>query len=78
MIQRRFTRYGVMLGIVFSSSVHGILQDALGLEGYIQFVRNHWVTMHWGFWFVISCAVFIGCNILEAIEKDLDEALLPR
>lgn len=35
-------------GMAFSIGFDMLLQDWLGLEGYIAFVREHWREVHWG------------------------------
>ncbi len=34
-------------GIGFSTGTHMLIQDWMGLEGYIAFVREHWWDIHW-------------------------------
>lgn len=34
-------------GMTFSIGFHMLVQDWLGLEEYIIFVREHWVNVHW-------------------------------
>lgn len=34
-------------GVVCSTGFHMLIQDWLGLEGYILFVREHWTNVHW-------------------------------
>ena len=34
-------------GFATYMGINMLIQDYMGLEGYIVFVREHWVNMHW-------------------------------
>lgn len=45
-------------GFAFSTGVHMFVQDWHGQEGYIEFVRTHWVDLHWGVGLLIAALGF--------------------
>jgi hypothetical protein len=46
-----------LFGISASASAHALFQDYLGLDGYIQYVRTHWVNLP--LWVSITNLAFI-------------------
>ena len=44
---RQIFAVGVCLGVLLSCSMFVAWTDSKGLEGYIQYCRDTWVTMHW-------------------------------
>ena len=43
-------------GFAFSTGYHMLIQDWLGLEGYIAFAREHWVDIHWSVGLMLATA----------------------
>jgi hypothetical protein len=58
-------------GLVLCSALHGVLQDWLGLEGYIQFCRDHWVHMSWMWWVPLIIVVLLN-EALAALNRHLE------
>ena len=59
-------------GLALCSALHGVLQDWLGLEGYIQFCREHWVNLSWWLWVPLIIALLIG-EVVATINKHLEQ-----
>jgi hypothetical protein len=59
-------------GLALCSALHGVLQDWLGLEGYIQFCRAHWTNLSWWFWVPIIIALLIG-EAAAIISRHIEE-----
>lgn len=38
---------GWAAGLCFMGGFHMFVQDLMGLEMYIQYLRNHWVDLSW-------------------------------
>lgn len=49
-------RRSFFYGVGWAFGFNMLLQDWMGLEGYIAFVRRNWVELHWG-WGLILAAV---------------------
>ena len=59
----RALKRSFVYGYLACAGMHMLIQDALGLEGYIQHVREHWINMPWviGLGIVlIALALYIG------------------
>lgn len=58
---RRFYLYvGVVVGMGIASGIRMIIHDTMGLEGYVEFMKGHWIHMSpaWGigmtvFWLAV-------------------------
>lgn len=52
-------------GIAFYMGFTMLIQDYLGLEGYIEFVRTHWTDLHWIVGLLIAaCGIFLEIGML--------------
>ena len=56
-------------GSIFAIGFYTFIQDWLGLEGYIQFIRDNWIDMHWIAGITIMCFSFF----YPLINKGNDE-----
>ena len=59
---------GIALGILLASSLSMFMQDWLGLEGYIEFCRNHWVNLHWA---IGAIGVVISVKTISFLRKNI-------
>ncbi len=56
-------------GIMFSTGFHMLVQDWMGLEGYIEFVQENWTDMHWIVGLLIATAgLFLWTGLLGRYE----------
>jgi len=44
---------GYLIGVVMSSAALGLMQDFVGREGYIEYVRRHWIDLPWWPWVLV-------------------------
>ena len=58
-------RRAFFYGMFFYMGFNMLLQDYLGLEGYITFVRTHWTELHWGIGLLIAAfGLFLHVGLL--------------
>ncbi len=59
-------------GFLLNSSIMGIYQDWMGLEGYINYLRHNWIDLPWWIWlFPIGIIlVILGKNGFFNEERD--------
>jgi hypothetical protein len=57
---RRSFWYGLGFGFGFDM----LIQDWLGLEGYIEFVREHWREIHWMWGLMIAASCMFLYNAM--------------
>lgn len=55
------------IGIGTFASANGLYQDFLGLEGYISYLRGHWIEPGWTTWF---SAVMLVVFVVAMFRKD--------
>ncbi len=43
----KFMSWSFWCGFAVNTGIHMAVQDWYGLEGYIEFCREHWIDLHW-------------------------------
>lgn len=65
-------RAGGIFALFIYAGIYMFIQDYLGLEEYIEFLRNHWINLHWGWGLASATVGVIGatlCTIVLWIPK---------
>ena len=61
-------------GFATYMGINMLIQDWLGLEGYIAFVREHWVNIHWVIGLLIAASgIFLRVAIMARFSWLLKE-----
>lgn len=61
MTKEKLVWHGVVIGWSLDSAFHSLFQDFVGQEGYINLVRNHWIS---GWYTVPGALLLLAMGIL--------------
>ena len=60
-----------MAGMISAFSMTVFMQDVMGLEWYIDHVRNHWINLHW-VWGLLMLIGSLGYYVWQRYNVRMD------